>query len=688
MNKNLKNINAISFIKQNAKSNLTRFKELTHETDELGSGGFGSVHKVIALDNKTSTEYVVKIILDPTQGNHSHETIKLLHEKINAYSTINATPIFHLYPELLGLPFIVFRAIDETDKPVVGLLMYNLIQLGFEDYGSDQETSDDVETLQLNDRFYLAFQFAKVIDFLNKLNFLHSDIKEASIFIHPKRKQLALIDFDSGFHFDQQEKPSTIGAIGYWISDKLRIFIRDKKSNRTITLDQRTAEENWVLANGLFELLFKVSPFFFLKDSDAITRKAYYDNFVWPKIDFTSSLANETAIDKHRQILSVIHSLEQSGINDTLDAFRVTFNQGYIDESKRYTPNQWKNILKKINGRLNNIPSLLLFESSTDKIHKKNESVQISWQAEKYNRVYINGNLQDIDTSSISRKLQDNKVFNIEIVNDFFPIKEQLNIIAVKTPPQIISFQSSLNLRNTLDPIELSWETKYANYVTISGVSQKLKPTDNILLEPTAPINYKLTVYGFFDQKISEQVWIDVVQPSIIYFEWEVNLHEGIDNVDLKWKTKNAKEVYISPAVGKKNAVGSCHVPIANTTKFKIEAVGLFGSVTKELIAHPFPVPIITNLMTESPKIEMNLSIDTPFKEIPNELLELSRLKLDESINLNFDKHLSFTPLNLQSIIKLDPVFEKEEVQEIATTFSLTNIYKQIISKLKNQISP
>ena len=187
--------------------------------------------------------------------------------------------------------------------------------LGYEFFGNDELKNSDYQNLELTNKIYLAYQLAKVIDFLHEIEFIHSDINEQSIFINPKRIQLALIDFDSGYHFDKQDKPSTLGKMSHWLSGKFRKLIGDNNSEN-LTLEDRIREENWLLANGLFEVIFGLIPYFFLNDADDSTKKEYLKNNRWPFSDNSGPLINKSSLPTLQNLQEIFENLKNSGAKD------------------------------------------------------------------------------------------------------------------------------------------------------------------------------------------------------------------------------------------------------------------------------------------------------------------------------------------------------------------------------------
>src|SRR5690606_1796389 len=115
-----------------------------------------------------------------------------------------------------------------------------------------------------------------------------------------------------------------------------------------------------------------------------------------------------------------------------------------------------------------------------------------------------------------------------------------------------------------------------------SGLTDSFSNQDSTDVAPVSKTIYTLTAIGFFDEKITKELTVDVIAPIIKAFTWEVNLNEGIDNIDLLWETAEAQSVEITPNVKESSANGLAHVPISKETTFKLIAKGLFSTVEKE----------------------------------------------------------------------------------------------------------
>ncbi|MEH1009201.1 hypothetical protein VDP25_15790 [Winogradskyella sp. ECml5-4] len=607
-------IRDLSILDQGDVNSISTISSIDFDESEMGAGGFGKIYSVKSINGIQSNKYVIKIFSDKENESHGYDTIEKLHIKLKKNELKKKIPTYVERPELLGLPFAALKGYDEIEEiDVVAFIMYNLNTLGFIDYGAENTDNSKYRQLELPDKIFISHQLAHTVSFFHSLKFIHSDLKEAAIWYHPQKKQLAIIDYDSGYHFDTQEKPSTLGAIGHWMSGSWKKLINSDDANNASSVKDRLREEYWVLANAIFELVFDVMPYFFLKDSDDATKKKYLKKNKWPEIDYEAAefLTENKAV--HSNLLEVMSSLSDAGLNELIDNFSKVFNAGYSNSSVRISSDEWDSFLRELTNSLGILPQIENMETDKKTISEKDEVVTITFKTHYCRYVVIDQNYYSPvlhKTAEVICKTKEND-FEIVAYNLIGNKSESIHINGLQREPLLKSFKVDKSIRNTIEPLLLSWETENVKKVTISSVEGEFSGNSEINIQPEAEQTYKISAYGYFDELIEQELTVDVIKPRIKRFDWEINLNEGINNIDLIWDTENTKEVHMTPKVGVQDSSGLIHVPIREETIFKISAIGLFSTITEEVKAHPFPAPVIKQLFVEIPKMNLSAKIES-----------------------------------------------------------------------------
>jgi hypothetical protein len=658
MAKRLIDIREITSIEQSPGYCLTSCQVIDYHVNPKGEGGVGSVHSIISIDDKATENLALKIVAQEHVMEGAYQSIKLLLDKINKDSSLNGMPMFLEYPELIGHPFLIFRATDsQTGEEVVGMLMHDLHAHGYEDFGGDEwVTQDYLNHTSLEDRIFLAYQYARAIAYLHHLNFIHCDLKEQSVFINKSRPSLTLIDFDGGFNHDKQLAGLTIGAITSWMSAFIKKALKIGISAKDINPKERLQEELFYIASGIYNIIFGVSPYFFLNDGEEETILEYLKNNQWPSIENTEKIINKKNKQAHAYCVNLLDILKAEGYERLVEALTISFNKGYKDEKIRISAREWDSILQEVANKTIGKPQVDEFRSDKTIIKYKNEPVQLSWNGKYFKHVTIAGNRYSIlDRNAVIKPKDDTKI-ELQLHGYFGSDSELLEIKAKKIDPIICSFRSSVARRVTLEPVILSWDVDHCEKVRISSHYEDLPAKGTIEVDPKEKTVFTLSAFGNFDQEVSSQLEIDVLLPSINEFRYEINIEPGIDNVDLHWHTQDALSVEIIPRPGNVPANGKVQVGIPDRTVFTITAHGHFGVVSKTIEAAPFPLPIIKTLLIPTPEFNIETQLNTTKLQIPNESLRMPVFVFDGSILINPSPNFTDLSLKQKEIMKDIPV--------------------------------
>ena len=668
----IENISVIDLFK--SETRFLPINQISFVANPFDSGGFGSLHQVLSINGKQISGLVIKLISEEGSADHALSSVTLLHKKLTRRLKAEKSGIFQAYPQLLGMPFCCFNGKDEANQnSLAGLLMYDLRDLGYEDFGSDKFNRVKFSEINIETKLYYSYQLSSVITLLHELEFIHSDLSENAIWINKETENLLLIDYDSGYHFDSQAKPSTLGKVGHWIGSKFRKILSKESEKEELDHDDRIAEENWVLANAIFELLFNVSPFFFLKDATDKTKQSYLKNNVWPSIkenDSTLNISNQEALVS---VLNYIDLLKSNGLDNLINQFITTFNKGFKSYKHRLHSNVWKDILFDICKSLDLKPVVVKFKADKLTINSNDDSVNFSWSIKRTNYCIFNDKIEINYTNKLC--FDDSATVALELYNDFGVDKNSIRITANKIEPKILKFNASKNLRDSIEPIMLHWETLNASTIQILNINSSLSETGNVEVFPETKTKYTLVVIGNFGQEVKIDLDIDVIQPEILKFIYEINIEKGIDNVDLYWESKNGVSAEIFPNIGIVEPNGSVSISIQEKTIFELNVKGHFGVVAIKMEAKPFPIPIIQSLFIPTP----NFNLDTTF--LSNNLLISDSLVPMEPIN--FDTSINFNDTSPQ-FVTLEKVLEQKDSQIPQPTF-FNNLFAMIYTKLNSE---
>jgi len=654
MIKELVEIKSSSIISQGTEKEIKSISGVKFDSEQIGSGNFGTIHEVFEISGLQTSDYVVKIFKRSEDSSEAYETIKLLHTKLKQEQKEKPTSIYQNYPGLLGLPFAIFHAKDSIEnEQVFALLMFNLNKVGYLDYDQDNRKGFSFNDLELAVRFLPGYQMARTIAFLHRLHFIHADISESALWFHPEKLQLALIDFDSGYHYDKQSKASTLGKLSQWATAKMKSIIRFGRGSE-LTSEDRIAEEYWIFACALFEILFGRPPFYFLIDGEENTITKYLKSNSWPYINTEDEAINRNNISAHQEILKLIKTYEENDLTQLINFFKVTFNEGHSKIKKRVTVQQWEKSLGEIVEGLELIPAITTYYSDRQVITKRKESVSLAWECELADYVTINDRVMPLFSNSTLLSLDDTSDLTLKAINSISQTSKSLIVKAKRIQPIFKSLIPSQIIRTNEDPITISWDTDFAYKVLVEGIKTEYSGKDQINVHPIQKTTYKIIAFGNFDQTEEKTITVDVILPTIKDFDWKIDINKGIDNINIFWKTKNTVSCQINPLINEVAPTGQTDIKISERTEFELVACGLYGQTKRRIQANPFCAPIIETIFTEAPSIEISTKIDvSPLRlkiRIPEILMDNSHLNIEFSIQTIINPELSFPNFTINNL--------------------------------------
>lgn len=635
MIKKIEHISGVSVLDQFGVNDVLSLSKLEYDNSQIQSGGFGNIFPIISIDESKANNLLVKVYWKKEAELHGYDTIKLLHGKLKEQQNVWGMTSMQKYPELIGIPFLAFHGQDENGESLVAFVMYDLNKFDYSDLGDGNVRAGEIlEKLDLIDKVYLAYRLTSIVELFHNIGYVHSDLKHESLFVNSSRCQLAIIDYDSGYHVQIQRKPSVLGALTRWAGVTARRLIKGLVSQEQLTDEERISDENWILGKAVFELLYGTDPYFYLVDNDDNTIVEYAKRNKWPAISENSDLASPVNLKGYPKFLELFSLYSKKGLANINVAFVQLFNDGIEKYRERPTASKWKALLYEINATAETTPSIIQFESDKLEIRRINEPITFTWKVKYANQIYLNSKqvlgIEDYHTLNAV----DGGKFILTAENDFGQRNREIEIVAQKYDPQILSFSTSISKRTDLTQVILSWATHYSDRVTIAGVVGEHAASGSIAVDPREKTTYKLIAHGYFNEEVTNEIEVDVSAPQIEYFRYDINIEKGIDNIDLSWKVVDATTVTIEPRVGNVGVTGSTSIGIFEPTEFEIHATGLFGESRKKILTKPFPMPIIRELLVPMPLIKLEYEFDSRSLEIPSILMCNNGITFNSSANI------------------------------------------------------
>lgn len=570
-------------------------------------GGFGSVHSVLNDEKGVYDGFLFKVINGP-QAEESFRTISLLYDKLERLSD----ETWRFLPGLTALPFQIYRCNVDSEVATV-FLMKDLRTLSFEDFGSDDfDEIVYIQELGIEQKLRYAKNFADVFALFESIDFYHSDIKEKSLFVSSKFQVLSVIDYDGGFH-GEDERTGTIGSITRYAGRKLLNWLLNKKTVKELDLEERKQDERWPLASALFHLVTGMTPFFFFNDLSDESFKRYSEDYGWPEVDFNDKLFNQDASTLYNYFREWWQWSQ--GIN-AFGTFRTlclrTFGRGLTDENYP-TALEWKEAIYELIKEFDIQPVINEFVTDKSEINKKKEEVQLHFDCSGVDYLEIDGEMHSYFTRGLSKKLNDAHVFDALFTLQPHQVHLTREVRANKVDPVIHLFNADRSLRENLDPITLKWQVDHAVAIEIRDVKSNLESQGELEVEPNGWIKYTLVAKGAFDQMAEKAVVVDVVHPKMLSFSSKVNLEKGYRNVDIRWEAEFAESVSIEGIGEKLKPKGIGHIDVIEPFRLKAVVRGFFGQEVEEsILVEPFPQPVIKSLFVPTPDMSSTWSLNIP----------------------------------------------------------------------------
>ena len=223
----MKKIVVNNFLSTGLYQEFSQINTIEIENDPIAEGAFGVVYICTSINRKPITiPQVIKIFKEDQNNkqNHNFETIKKLQQKLSVENTALKKLITDKYPALKGVPQFSFSG-SLNGKKVRGFSSTNLKKIGFEEFIDILEKPNllsPYQNLSINKKMLIAYHLVSGFKILQKMFFIHADLKPEAIFINTNTNECAIIDFDSGAITENaNDEPNTWGAPNDWVAPEI-----------------------------------------------------------------------------------------------------------------------------------------------------------------------------------------------------------------------------------------------------------------------------------------------------------------------------------------------------------------------------------------------------------------------------------------------------------------------------------
>ena len=291
----MKVIQVNSFLSTNIHSEFYQVSTIEIDDIPFAEGGFGTVYNCLSVNGKSVfLPQVIKIFKeeDNYKRDHNYLTIQKLQKKINlensALKLSKSTIITEEYPSLKGVPQFSFTGML-NGKIVRGFYSTNLKKIGFEEFIDilkKPNLTNNYMKMSIDKKMLLAFHLVTGFKILQKMLFIHADLKPEALFINTTTNECAIIDFDSGAVTENiNDEPNTWGAQNDWVAPEIWEQQKQSSSTGLQIIKVNLLSDIWSVTIGIHYILTTIHPLFFLKELSPRVANHYYKKYKRPNID-------------------------------------------------------------------------------------------------------------------------------------------------------------------------------------------------------------------------------------------------------------------------------------------------------------------------------------------------------------------------------------------------------------------
>lgn len=553
------------------------------QDDAIGQGGFGSVHRVLAMDGRPCpNQYVAKLLSNHVAGlaTSGLRTIRELQRRLSARHddlVRKGSGLLAAHPALLGVPALSFEG-QMNGAAVLGHLAVDLGARGYREFGDileDSAQTDQFRALPLSRRMSLAQQLVDAFDCLgSQAGFVHADVKAEAIFVDTNAGKLAIIDFDSGAVYQNaNDRPTTVGTFQDWLAPEIQEQLAAAMPGARVRVD--LLSDVWSVNVAICYLMFGFGPLYFLSEMTRRSMDAYLRRYSWPDVDRSFAYFNPSLGPVQP---SIARHLRRPQHRRIVEALAQTVNKGYTRPDLRTNYSQWRAIL---GASLR--PSIAAFHADRTVVRDR-RPVVLSWVSTGDGQLHLSGVGDVTGRTNASVVLTSDTVFTLTLTPPLpaAPISRSLQLGISLDPARIRHFTSDRALLSGTPEVTLSWDVEAeAEHIEISGIGVVPRSGRRTLTQH-ADTEYVLRARTCFGVLSEARVMVRVSSdaPTLVVRDVRPRVAQEGQPIRITVDVIGATDVRLMPTGAPLKANGVTHVD-ALATPMAVRATSPFGVVAE-----------------------------------------------------------------------------------------------------------
>ena len=270
--------------------------------------------------------------------------------------------------------------------------------------------------------------------------------------------------------------------------------------------------------------------------------------------------------------------------------------------------------------KLTKSPEIKSFNCSS-KTCLKGDKIIISWQAENFSQILLNG--KDVTSfNSLVEIANAQTEYRLEVINYQKQTSQTRRLKILPRPT--ISFKATKKKLHAGkgENVTLSWNVNNADNCTLiypDGTSNECKNKDSIIVIPTETSTYTLHIIAL-DKKtfIDTPITIKVCPDAEVQFTSDKEYVFPSIPFTLSWQVKNAKQVKLNGKDVKETDTLTHTDGVKKNTTYTLCVLDEFGTKDYPLTIKILPIPQIKTILVPTPHIneKINISATIPIPKI------------------------------------------------------------------------